>query len=442
MKCSGIDARTVTEISAAKGEPRWMRELRLKSLDVYSSTSVPRWGADLSQLNVDSLDYFQRATDHKASHWLDLPKEMRGTYERLGVAAAERDDCAGVQAQYDSEMVYGSVHQQLARQGIIFTDTDTALREHPEIVRKYFGSVVRPTDSMFAALNFALWSGGVFVYLPAGTAVDSPLHGYYHVHAQQFGQFEHTLIVLEEGARLNYVEACSSRASPGQSLHAGVVEIVLRPHACCRFSSVQNWAKPVYSLATRRATLQEQATIQWVGGNLGSQVTMSYPSVHLRGRAARAEMLSVSVAGAGQHQDTGGHVLHAAPDTSCKILSKSIAKDGGRSTFRGRVQVLRGSRHTKSQIRCDSLILDANSRCDTYPFIEVRERDAAVGHEASVSRIAVEQLFYLMSRGLSESEASQTIVLGFIEPLLKELPMCYAVPLNRLIQLEMSRAVG
>lgn len=399
MTCIGANARTVCEISEAKAEPSWMRELRLQGLDVYRNGAVPRWGADLSQLNLDHLDYYRQAKAPKTDQWQDLSKEIRTTYERLGVVAEPGDPYSGIQTQYDSEVVYGSMHQEVNQQEIIFTDTDNALREYPELVRKYFGRVVRPCDNHFAALNSAMWSGGVFVYLPAGTAVELPLHGYYHVQAPHFGQFEHTIIVLEEGAKLNYVEACSSQEHPTPSLHAGVVEIVLGPHASCRFSSIQDWAPPVFSLATRRAELAEQATLQWISGNLGSRTTMSYPSVYLIGRGARADLLSLSVAGAGQHQDTGAKVLHAAPETSCKILSKSIAKDGGRNTFRGRVQIRRGSRRCKSYVCCDSLMLDAVSRCDAYPTIEVQERDAMVAHEASISKISTEQLFYLRSRG-------------------------------------------
>ncbi|MCL4205797.1 MAG: Fe-S cluster assembly protein SufB [Pirellulaceae bacterium] len=442
MKFTGITAAAVREISALKAEPPWMCELRLKGLAAYLNHLAHRSCGDPGLHDLGELDYYQRAIEHKTADWRDLPEEMRRTYERLGLVATERDDGVGIQAQYDSEVVYGSRLESFDRHGIIFTDTDTALRQYPDLVRKYFGAVVKATDNRFAALNFAMWSGGVFVYLPAGTAVELPLHGYYHVHTPHFGQFEHTIIVLEEDATLDYVEACSSRAGLARSLHAGVVEIVLGPRARCRFSSIQNWAGNFFSLATRQAKLDEQATIQWIGGNLGSRVTMSYPSVRLQGHGARAELLSLSVAGAGQHQDTGAQVLHAACDTSCKILSKSIAKDGGRTTFRGRVQVLRGSRRARSHVCCDSMILDAVSRCDTYPVIEVRERDAVVEHEASISKIATDQLFYLRSRGLTENEANEMIIVGFLEPLLKELPMCYAVPLNQLIRLEMSRAVG
>jgi Fe-S cluster assembly protein SufB len=442
MRCIGANARTVCEISEAKAEPVWMRELRLQGLAVYRRRALPRWGADLSQLDLDHLDFYHQAKTPKTHQWHDLSKDIRSTYERLGVVADPGDQYSGIQTQYDSEMVYGSVQHAVNRQEIIFTDTDNALRQYPELVRKYFGTVVRPWDNHFAALNAAMWSGGVFVYLPAGTVLELPLHGYYHVQAPHFGQFERTMIVLEEGAKLNYVEACSSRGHPTPSLHAGVVEIIMGPHASCRFSSIQDWALPVFSLATRRAQLAEQATLQWISGNLGSRTTMSYPSVHLLGRGARADLLSVSVAGAGQHQDTGSQVLHAAPETSCKILSKSIARDGGRNTFRGRVQVHRGSRHCKSYVCCDSLMLDAVSRCDAYPTIEVQERDAMVAHEASISKISTEQQFYLRSRGLTENEAEETIVLGFLEPLLKELPMCYAMPLNRLIRLEMSHEIG
>jgi Fe-S cluster assembly protein SufB len=438
----GLDADVVRSISAAKGEPDWMRDFRLNSLDLFHSKPLPTWGADLSQVAFDDICYYIRPADQKWNVWEDVPAGIRNTYEQLGVPEAERSFCAGLQAQYDSEVVYGHLLRELERQEIIFTDTDTALRNYPELVRRYFGTVVPPTDNKFAALNSAAWSGGAFVYMPAGSAVELPLHAYFHVHAERMGQFEHTLIVLEEGARLNYVEACTAPIYRNESLHSGVVEIVVGPHARCRFSSIQNWALHMDNLATKRAFAHEGALMEWIGGNLGSHVTMSYPSVYLVGPGARAEMLSLSFAGKGQHQDAGAKMIHAAPDTSSRVVSKSIATRGGRTTFRGLIQVPRGSRHAKSHVVCDSLILDAHSRCDTFPHIDVEERDCEVGHEASVSKIQDEQVFYARAHGLSEEEAREMIVSGFAEPLVKELPMCYARQLNQLIRAQMTGAVG
>jgi Fe-S cluster assembly protein SufB len=438
----GLDAEIVREISAAKCEPEWMQSLRLGALDIFERRPLPTWGADLSQLGFQDFYYFIRPADRKWSSWQELPDGIRRTYEQLGVPDAERNYCAGLQAQYDSEVVYGNLRSELDRQGIIFTDTDTALREYPDLVRKYFGTVVPPGDNKFAALNSAVWSGGAFVYMPAGTAVELPLHGYFRINAEQFGQFEHTLIVLEEGARLHYVEACTAPIYRAESLHAGVVEIIVGRHARCRFTSIQNWARHIYNLATKRAIARQGAQMEWIGGNLGSRATMSYPSVYLMEPGARAEMLSLSLAGQGQHQDAGGKMIHAAPHTTSRVQSKSIAMGGGRTTFRGLVQVPHGSVHATSRVVCDSLILDPHSRCDAYPHIAVDEWDAEVGHEASVSKIEEEQLFYAMSRGLSTGEASEMIVAGFAEPLVKELPMCYAQQLNKLIRLQMTGSIG
>lgn len=419
-----------------------MRNARLHALETFLSKPMPTWGPDLSRLDIQNIRYFVRPTDRKSNVWSDVPTEIRNTYEQLGVPEAERSFCGGLQAQYDSEVVYGNLRRELDRQGIIFTDTDTALREHPDLMKKYFGTVVPPADNKFAALNSAAWSGGTFLYMPAGTVAELPLHAYFRINAEQIGQFEHTLIVLEEGARLNYVEACTAPIYHTESLHAGVVEVVVGKRARCRFTSIQNWAHHIYNLATKRAIAHEGASMEWIGGNMGSLVTMAYPSVVLTEPGAHAEMLSLSFAGKGQHQDAGGKMVHAAPNTTSHVISKSIAKDGGRTTFRGLVQVQHGCTGAKSHVVCDSMILDENSRCDAYPYIDVEERDCQVGHEASVSRIEDEQLFYVMNRGLTEREASELIVSGFAEPLVKELPMCYAQQLNRLIRLQMTGTVG
>lgn len=442
LRHPGLDASTVNAISEVKGEPEWMRQRRQRALQIFLSKPMPTWGANLHSLHFGNIIYFARPTEHKSQSWEDLPPEIRQTYERLGVPAAERRYCAGLQAQYDSEVVYGSLRRELDRQGILFTDTDTAVREHSDLVRNYFGSVVPAEDNKFAALNTAVWSGGAFVYMPAGSKMELPLHGYFRIGAEHIGQFEHTLIVLEEGAELNYIEACTAPIYRSASLHSGVVEIVLNRGARCRFTSIQNWAPHIDNFATKRAIVREAALMEWISGNFGSHLTMAYPSTHLVGRAARAEMLSLCIAGKHQHQDTGAKMIHAAADTTSRIVSKSISHDGGRTTFRGLVQVARGSTGAKSQVSCDSLILDPDSRCDTSPHMDIRERDVVVGHEASVSRLDDEKLFYLMSRGLSETEAGEMVISGFVEPLAKELPLCYASQLNRLIRLKMTKTIG
>lgn len=438
----GINEDVVRFIAQAKGEPTWMRDFRLKSLADFLSKPTPKWGPDLSQLDFQAIHYFVPSATKKMRDWDSLPKRMRREYDRLGVPDAERRFTMGMQAQFDSEVVYGSVRQELERKGILFTDTDTAIREYPELLRKYFGTIVSPSDNKFAALNSAVWSGGAFVYVPSGVRIDMPLHSYFRIDAEQMGQFEHTLIVLEEGAQLSYIEACTAPMYSTDSLHAGVVEVIVGPHARCRFTSIQNWAKDIYNLATKRAIARRGALMEWIGGNMGSRVTMGYPSVHLSEPDARAEILSLSLAGSGQHQDAGTKILHAAENTTSQVVSKSISRGGGRSTFRSQIQVNSGAAGSKSHVVCDSLILDPQSRCDTYPELDVAELDAEVSHEATVSKIAWEKLFYLMCRGISESEASEMIVSGFVEPLAKELPLCYAQQLNELIRMQMNAAVG
>ncbi|TWT79610.1 FeS cluster assembly protein SufB [Planctomycetes bacterium CA13] len=419
-----------------------MLEFRLRALETFRSKAMPTWGADLSGLNFDEIHFFVPPETQKVEDWNSLPCLIQQDFGKLGVPNAERQLNMAVQAQLDSEMIYGCVKRELNQKGVIFTDTDTALREHPDLLRRYFGTIVPPSDNKFAALNSATWSGGAFVYVPAGVQVEMPLHSYFRVNAKEFGQFEHTLIVLEEGSRLSYVEACSALHRSTESLHAGVVEIVVGPRARCRFTSIQNWAKDMYNLATKRAVVKRGALMEWIGGNLGSRLTMAYPSVYLAEPDSRAEILSLSLAGAGQHHDTGTKVIHAAPGTTSQVNSKSISRGGGRSTFRSLIQVHRGASGSRSHVVCDSLILDPLSRCDTYPELDVAEKDVEIGHEASVSKIQWEQLFYLMCRGISESEANEMVISGFVEPLARELPLCYAKQLNELIRMPMDSAVG
>jgi len=437
----GLNPTVVAEISEMKGEPAWMRQFRLKSLEIFESKPVPTWGG---KINIDFQDiyYYLKPTDHQGRSWDEVPETIKRTFDRLGIPEAERKYLAGVKAQYESEVVYGSLREDLGKQGVIFTDTDTALREHPDLLREYFGTLIPPTDNKFAALNSAVWSGGSFIYVPPGVKVDFPLQAYFRINAAKMGQFERTLILVDEGAQVHYVEGCTAPMYSTESLHSAVVEVVVKRGARCRYTTIQNWANNIYNLVTKRAVADEDALMEWVDGNLGSQLTMKYPSVYMRGPGARGEVLSVAFASKGQHQDAGAKVIHCAPYTSSRIVSKSISKDGGRASYRGLVKIEEGAKKSKSNVVCDALILDPQSRSDTYPYIDIQEQDVAVGHEASVSRIGEEQLFYLMSRGLTEAEASTMIVSGFIEPLVKELPMEYAVELNRLIELQMEGSVG
>jgi Fe-S cluster assembly protein SufB len=439
----GLDRQVVEQISEMKNEPAWMRELRLKALDVFWQKPTPTWGGNLQDLNYDDIHYFMRAADRQGATWDDIPAEIKHTYDKLGIPEAERRGLiAGVGAQYESEVVYHSLREDLQKKGVIFVDTDTAVREHPDLVREYFGTVIPIEDNKFAALNSAVWSGGSFVYIPAGVKVDIPLQAYFRINAENMGQFERTLIIVEEGAQVHYVEGCTAPIYTSESLHSAVVEILVKKGARCRYTTIQNWANNIYNLVTKRAVAEEDALMEWVDGNLGSKLTMKYPAVHMRGKGARGEILSIAFANKGQHQDAGGKVVHEAPYTSSRIISKSISKGGGRSSYRGLLKVVDGAKGCKSNVVCDALILDPISRSDTYPYIEIDEDDVKIGHEASVSKIGEEQLFYLMSRGLSEAEASTMIVSGFIEPLVKELPMEYAVEMNKLIQLQMEGSVG
>ena len=412
----GLNREVVEQISEMKNEPRWMREMRLKALEVFWTKPTPQWGGELNDLNFDDIYYYMKAADRQGKTWDDVPSDIKNTFEKLGIPEAERKFLAGVGAQYESEVVYHSLREDLQKKGVIFTDTDSALRDHPDLFREYYGTVIPIHDNKFAALNSAVWSGGSFVYIPAGVKVDIPLQAYFRINAENMGQFERTLIVVEEGAQVHYVEGCTAPIYTTESLHSAVVEIIVKKGGRCRYTTIQNWANNIYNLVTKRAVAGEDALMEWVDGNLGSRLTMKYPSVYMMGKGARGEILSIAFAGKGQHQDAGGKVVHGAPHTSSRIISKSISKNGGRASYRGLLKVANGAHGSKSNVVCDALILDPQSRSDTYPYIEIDEDDVKIGHEASVSKIGEEQLFYLKSRGLSEAEASTKIVSGFIEP--------------------------
>ena len=438
----GLDREIVEQISAIKGEPAWMRDLRLKAFDIFLQKPMPAWGGNVAQMNFDDIYYYVKPSDGEGRTWDDVPENIKKTFDRLGIPEAEKTFLAGVGAQYDSEVVYHSLKEDLQQLGVIFSSPDQALQEHPDLVREYFGTIIPPEDNKFAALNTAVWSGGSFIYVPPGVTVDVPLQAYFRINSEEMGQFERTLIIVGEGAQVHYVEGCTAPTYSSESLHSAVVEIICKAGSRVRYTTIQNWADNVYNLVTKRAVAYENATMEWVDGNLGSKLTMKYPSVYLRGEGAHGEILSLAFAGRGQHQDAGGKIVHAAPYTSSLITSKSISKDGGRSTYRGLIKVAKGARGAKSKVVCDALILDKDSRSDTYPVMEIDEADVSIAHEASVSRLEEEQLFYLMSRGLSEVEASTMIVNGFLDPLVKELPMEYAVEMNRLIEFQMEGSVG
>lgn len=438
----GLSREVVEEISSMKNEPEWMRDFRLKAYDRFVARDMPTWGADLSGIDFQDIYYFLRATDRKQNSWDDVPEDIKNTFDRLGIPEAERKFLSGVSAQYESEVVYHKVQEDLAEQGILFTDMDTALKEYPEIVKKYFATVIPPGDNKLASLNSAVWSGGSFIYVPPGKKVDVPLQAYFRINAENVGQFERTLIIADEGAYVHYVEGCTAPVYTTDSLHSAVVELVALPHARIRYTTIQNWSSNVYNLVTKRAVAEENAVVEWVDGNLGSKVTMKYPAVVLKGRKAHGEVLSLAMAGRGQVQDTGSKMTHLAPETTSTIVSKSISKDGGQTSYRGLVKVAEGATQAKSNVRCDALLIDDHSRSDTYPYMDIQEDDVEIGHEATVARIGDEQLFYLTSRGIGEEEASAMIVRGFIEPITKQLPMEYAVELNRLIELQMEGSVG
>ncbi|MFM1973323.1 MAG: hypothetical protein RLZZ345_407 [Actinomycetota bacterium] len=439
----GISEDVVRDISEKKSEPDWMLETRLKGYNFFERKPMPAWGSDLSGIDFDNIKYFVRSTEKQAQSWEDLPEDIRNTYERLGIPEAERSRLvAGVAAQYESEVVYHQINEELEKQGVIFLDTDTALKEHPELFEEYFGTVIPAGDNKFAALNTAVWSGGSFVYVPKGVHVEIPLQAYFRINTENMGQFERTLIIADEGSYVHYIEGCTAPIYNSDSLHSAVVEIIVKKNARVRYTTIQNWSNNVYNLVTKRAIAHEGATMEWVDGNIGSKVTMKYPSIILAGEYARGETLSVAFAGEGQHQDAGAKMIHLAPHTSSSIISKSIARAGGRTSYRGEIKVAAGAHHSANTVRCDALLVDTISRSDTYPAVDVREDDVSMGHEATVSRISDEQLFYLQSRGLPEDEAMAMIVRGFIEPIAKELPMEYALELNKLIQMQMEGAVG
>ncbi len=439
----GLNQDVVRDISAKKDEPEWMLKLRLKGLRLFEKKPMPVWGADLSGIDFDNIKYFVRSTEKQATSWDELPADIKNTYDRLGIPEAEKQRLvAGVAAQYESEVVYHKIREDLEEQGVIFLDTDTGLREHPELFQEYFGSVIPVGDNKFASLNTAVWSGGSFIYVPPGVHVEIPLQAYFRINTENMGQFERTLIIVDEGAYVHYVEGCTAPIYSSDSLHSAVVEIIVKKNARCRYTTIQNWSNNVYNLVTKRAVAHEGATMEWVDGNIGSKVTMKYPSVWLLGEHAKGEVLSIAFAGEGQHQDAGAKMVHVAPNTSSTIISKSVARGGGRTSYRGLVQIDEGAHGSRSTVKCDALLVDTISGSDTYPYVDVREDDVSMGHEATVSKVSEDQLFYLMSRGLSEDEAMAMIVRGFVEPIARELPMEYALELNRLIELQMEGAVG
>ncbi len=438
----GLSEDIVRAISGLKSEPAWMLEYRIKAYHYFLSKKMPPWGGDLSKINFDDITYFIRATDKQVGTWEELPDEIKNTYDRIGVPEAEKKFLSGVSAQYESEVVYESIHKELEKKGVIFCDMDTGLRKHPELVKEYFGTLIPYTDNKFAALNSSVWSGGSFVYIPRGVKVNLPLQAYFRMNAERFGQFERTLIIAEEGSYVHYIEGCTAPIYTKSSLHSAVVEIFVKKNARVRYTTVQNWSKNVFNLVTKRAVAEEDAIMEWVDCNLGSQVTMKYPAVYLKGERARGEVLSIAYSGKGQHQDAGAKMIHFAPNTSSRIISKSIAKDGGRTSYRGLVQIMPGAKDSSSYVSCDALLLDPDSRSDTYPTMRIKEQDVEVQHEATVERIGEEKLFYLQSRGISKPDAEGLLVNGFISPVVKEIPLEYSIELNRLINLEMSGSVG
>ncbi len=439
----GLSTEVVQDISDRKHEPQWMQDLRLKSLRLFEKKPMPSWGSDLTGIDFQNIKYFVKSTEKQATSWEDLPEDIKNTYDRLGIPEAEKQRLvAGVAAQYESEVVYHQIREDLEEKGVIFVDTDTGLREHEDLFREYFASVIPAGDNKFASLNTAVWSGGSFIYVPPGVHVDIPLQAYFRINTENMGQFERTLIIADEGSYVHYVEGCTAPIYKSDSLHSAVVEIVVKKNARVRYTTIQNWSNNVYNLVTKRATCAEGATMEWIDGNIGSKVTMKYPAVFLLGEHARGETLSIAFAGEGQHQDAGSKMVHAAPNTSSSIVSKSVARGGGRTSYRGLVQVMEGAHGSRSNVVCDALLVDTISRSDTYPYVDIREDDVQMGHEATVSKVSEDQLFYLMSRGMTEEEAMAMIVRGFVEPIAKELPMEYALELNRLIELQMEGAVG
>jgi len=438
----GLNEEVIKAMSKVKGEPEWMLDIRLKAYQHFLERPMPEWGADLSDIDFEDIYYYIKPSEREGDDWEDVPGYIKDTFNKLGIPQAEQKFLSGVAAQYESEVVYHNIKKDLESKGVIFLGMDEGLRQHPELVKEYFSTIIPHNDNKFAALNTAVWSGGSFIYVPPGVHVEMPLQAYFRINAKNAGQFERTLIIVDEGAHVHYVEGCTAPIYTTNSLHSAVVEIVVKKGARCRYTTIQNWSNNVYNLVTKRAVAEENATMEWVDGNLGSKVTMKYPAVYMVGEGAHGEILSIAFAGNGQHQDAGGKVVHVAPNTTSRIISKSICKDGGRSSYRGLLKVQDGAGHCKSNVVCDALLLDETSRSDTYPYIEIDEEDVTIGHEASVSKVGEEQLFYLMSRGIDEQMAISMIVNGFIEPLVKELPMEYAIEMNRLIQLQMEGSIG
>ncbi len=438
----GLNKKIVEEISQKHNEPGWMTDLRLKALAIFQRLPMPKWGADLSDLNHHDIHYYTAPLEQQHRSWDDVPVEIKDVFQALGIPQAERELLAGVGAQFESEMIYKSLKKKWREQGVLFLDTNTALREHPEMFRKYFGTIIPARDNKFAALNSAVWSGGSFVYIPKGVHVDQPLQAYFRINAASMGQFERTLIIAEEGSSVHYVEGCSAPVYKSNSLHSAVVEIIAHKDSKVRYTTIQNWAGNVYNLVTKRAIAHERARMEWVDGNFGSKVTMKYPCIILKGKGAKGQIISIAVAGKGQHQDSGGKIIHLAEDTTSDIVSKSISKDGGRCSYRGLLKVAKNAHNAQSHVQCDALLLDRKSRSDTYPTIDVSNSSATIGHEASVSKVSEEQIFYAMSRGLKADHAQALIINGFLEPFTKELPMEYAVEINRLIAHEMEGSIG
>ena len=432
----GLTKDTVREISQLKEEPEWMLDFRLRAYDVFMKKPMPQWGGDLNKIDFQNIYYYAKASEKTEKNWDDVPDDVKNTFDKLGIPEAEKKFLAGVGAQYESEVVYHNLREDLAKQGVLFLDTDSALKEQPEIFKKYFGKIIPPEDNKFSALNSAVWSGGSFIYIPPGVKVDMPLQAYFRINAENIGQFERTLIIADEGSEVHYIEGCTAPVYSSESLHSAVVELVAHKDAKLRYTTIQNWSNDVYNLVTKRAYAYEGATVEWIDGNIGSKLTMKYPGIYLMGRKAYGETLSIAFAGKNQHQDTGAKMVHLAPDTTSKITSKSVSRANGRSTYRGLLRVRKGATNVKSTVRCDALLLDDTSKTDTYPYMEINQEDATVTHEATVGKIGDEQIFYLMSRGFTEEEALSLIVNGFMEPFTKELPMEYAVELNRLIKLE------
>ena len=438
----GLSHDVVSRISHIKGAPTWMRQRRLEALELFNQKPMPDWGGDMSGIDFNNIIYYVKPSDKQEKDWDNVPDEIRQTYDKLGIPEAEKKYLAGVKAQYESEVIYGSLEEDLSKQGVVFLSTDEALVKYPELMEEYFGTIIPSADNKFAALNTAVWSGGSFIYIPKGVTIDFPLQAYFRINSENMGQFERTLIICDEGSQVHYVEGCTAPIWSSDSLHSAVVEIVVKKDARCRYTTIQNWSNNVYNLVTKRAMAYENSLMEWIDGNLGSKLTMKYPAIYLMGERARGEVLSIAFASKDQHQDAGAKVVHCASNTSSRIISKSISKNGGRSSYRGLCRVVKGAKNCRSNVVCDALILDPESRSDTYPYIEIDEEDVAIEHEASVSKIAEEQLFYLMSRGMTEAEAATMIVSGFIEPLTKALPMEYSVEMNRLIELQMEGSVG